>query len=149
LLLLGFLIVKRVHLYLDFFYTSMLPYSLHNHTLQSLDHPSFLFCIFCYYILHTFIPSHSSIVIRRGFPLSPHCRSAQWEKPHWRAEPRIELGPALQQADALPTELRRTLVSMAGKIKRDKINIWYLVHSPVSYCLQQASLKSVTGVSSA
>ncbi len=25
-------------------------------------------------------------------------------------EPRIELGPALQQADALPPELRRTLV---------------------------------------
>ncbi len=33
----------------------------------------------------------------------------QWEKPPWGAEPRIrELWPALQQAYALPTELRRT-----------------------------------------
>jgi hypothetical protein len=30
-------------------------------------------------------------------------------KPPCGAEPRIELGPALQQADALPTEQRRTL----------------------------------------
>jgi hypothetical protein len=30
------------------------------------------------------------------------------EKLSWGAKPRIELGPALQQADPLPTELRRT-----------------------------------------
>jgi len=40
-----------------------------------------------------------------------HCLLAQVEKPPWGAEPRFELGPALQQADALPSELRRTLVS--------------------------------------
>jgi hypothetical protein len=31
------------------------------------------------------------------------------EKPPCGAEPRIELGPAFQQADALPTEPRRTI----------------------------------------
>jgi hypothetical protein len=35
-------------------------------------------------------------------------RSAR-EEPPCDAEQRIELGPALQQVDALPTELRRTL----------------------------------------
>jgi hypothetical protein len=30
--------------------------------------------------------------------------SAQWVEPPWGAEPRFELGPALQQASALPTE---------------------------------------------
>ncbi len=35
-------------------------------------------------------------------------RSARGEPP-WGAEPRIELWHALQQADTLPTELRRTL----------------------------------------
>jgi hypothetical protein len=52
---------------------------------------------------------HSSVVIRRGSSPSPHRWSAQWEKPPWGAEPSIDHGPALQQADALPTELRRTL----------------------------------------
>jgi hypothetical protein len=50
--------------------------------------------------------------IRRGpFP-SPHRLCAQWEKPHWGAEPRFELGPALQLADALPAGLRRTLTEL-------------------------------------
>jgi len=31
------------------------------------------------------------------------------KNPSWGAEPRIELGPALQRADALPTDLRHTL----------------------------------------
>jgi hypothetical protein len=35
-------------------------------------------------------------------------------KPPCGAEPRIELGPALQQADALPTEQRRTILSNAA-----------------------------------
>jgi len=37
---------------------------------------------------------------------------AQREKPPWGAEPGIELGPAIQQASALPTEPRCTLVIM-------------------------------------
>jgi hypothetical protein len=48
---------------------------------------------------------HSSIVIRRGSSPTPHRWSAQWEKPSWGAQLRIELGPALQKADALPSEL--------------------------------------------
>jgi hypothetical protein len=38
-----------------------------------------------------------------------HRWSAQLGNPPWGAEPGIELGPALQHADALPSELRRTL----------------------------------------
>ncbi len=36
------------------------------------------------------------------------------EKPPCGAEPRIELGPAFQQADAQPTEPRRTILSHAA-----------------------------------
>jgi hypothetical protein len=54
---------------------------------------------------NTFIRRHS----RRLSP-SPHRRSAQWE--NGVPSPRIELGPALQQADALPSELRRTLTEL-------------------------------------
>jgi hypothetical protein len=44
------------------------------------------------------------------YTLSPslHRLKAQWEDPPCGAEPRIELGPALQQADALPNEPRCT-----------------------------------------
>jgi hypothetical protein len=34
---------------------------------------------------------------------------AQWAEPPWGSETRFELGPALQQASALPSELRCTL----------------------------------------
>jgi hypothetical protein len=52
----------------------------------------------------------SSVAIRLGSSPSPHCQLAQWEKPLWGAEPGFELGPALHQADELPTDLRRTLL---------------------------------------
>jgi len=42
----------------------------------------------------------------------PHCLRAQWEKPPWGAEPRFELGPAIQQASALPIELRCSLIEL-------------------------------------
>ncbi len=46
------------------------------------------------------------VAIRRDSSSFPHRRSAQWEKPPWGAdEPRFELRLALQQADALPSEL--------------------------------------------
>ncbi len=56
---------------------------------------------------------HSSFTIRRACLLvsSSLLRSAR-EEPPWDAEPRIELGPATQQADALPTELRRNLTEL-------------------------------------
>jgi hypothetical protein len=57
-------------------------------------------------IIHFFILHH----LPRPVFLYPHRFSAQQEKPpQGAAEPRIELGPALQQADALRTELRYTL----------------------------------------
>jgi hypothetical protein len=70
--------------------------------------PLFLF------IFHTFIQSHLSVIICRSFSPSLHHLSAQWEKPPCGAEPRIELGPASQQADALPIEPRRTILNYAA-----------------------------------
>ncbi len=71
-----------------------------------------LFCLLCTQYIHT-------ITFIKYIHPSPFARflsisSAQWEKPPWDAEPRIELGPALQQADALPSELSRTLLSYAA-----------------------------------
>ncbi len=43
----------------------------------------------------------------------PHCTSLS-RGPLWGAEPGFELGPAVQQADALLFELRRTLMSCAA-----------------------------------
>jgi hypothetical protein len=59
----------------------------------------------------TFIHRHSS-----GLSPSPHRLQAQWVMPPCGAEPRIELGPALQQADVLPTEPRRTIMSHAAPL---------------------------------
>jgi hypothetical protein len=69
-----------------------------------------LFCLFFIFLYHTYIHTiHLSVAIRWGLSPSPHRLKAQWEDPPCGAEPRIELGPALQQADALPTEPRRTI----------------------------------------
>jgi hypothetical protein len=72
--------------------------------------PLFLF-IFIFYHIHTFIQSqyiHPSPFAEASLHFFI-ALSAQWGKPPCGAEPRIELGPALQQADALPTEPRRTI----------------------------------------
>ncbi len=71
----------------------------------------FIFHIFITYI-HSFNHIHAihiSVAIRRGLYPSLHCLKAPWEKPPCGAEPRIELGPAVQQADVLPTEPRLTI----------------------------------------
>jgi hypothetical protein len=67
-----------------------------------------IFIIFLLFLL--LLNNHSHSTIKHSFILhhSPSCllesssllRSAR-EEPPWGAEPRIELGPALQQADAL------------------------------------------------
>jgi hypothetical protein len=66
-----------------------------------------LFVYFIFYNIGTYIHSfnhihtlHLSVMIRRGLSPFPHCMEAQLEKPPCGAEPRIELGYALQQADA-------------------------------------------------
>jgi hypothetical protein len=66
--------------------------------------------LFWFYNIHTFhsIILHSSFAIRWSLSPFPHRLCAQWGKLPCGAEPRIELGPALQQADALPTEPSRT-----------------------------------------
>jgi len=61
-------------------------------------------------IVHSFILDH----LPRPVFLYLHRFSAQQQKPPLGAEPRIELGPALQLADSLPAELRRTLLSYAA-----------------------------------
>ncbi len=70
--------------------------------------PLFLFIFHSLY--HTYNHPITFIqYIRRGLSPSPHRLTAQWDRPPCGAEPRIELGPAFQQADALPTEPRRTV----------------------------------------
>jgi hypothetical protein len=63
---------------------------------------------------HSFIQyNHIPFILHhspRPVLLNPHRVFAQQGEPPWDAEPRFELGPALQQADALPTELRRILI---------------------------------------
>ena len=84
--------------------------------------PLFLFIFHIFYNIHAFIQSftishtiHLSVAIRWGLSPSPHRLKAQWEDPPCGAEPRIELGPALQQADGLPTEPRRTIFLLLFK----------------------------------
>ncbi len=71
--------------------------------------PLFLF-IFIFYNIHK-VPSSNHIhTIHSPRPLSiSSSLVAQWERPPCGAEPGIELGPGFQQADALPTEPRRTI----------------------------------------
>jgi hypothetical protein len=69
----------------------------------------FLF-IFIFYDIHTFIQSQYIYSSPFGKPLSiSSSLVCSVGKLPCGAEPRIELGPALQQADALPTEPRRTM----------------------------------------
>ncbi len=63
--------------------------------------PLFLFIF--HILLHTYNHPITFIqFIRRVLSSSPHRLSAQWDRTPYGAEPRIELGPAFQQADALP-----------------------------------------------
>jgi hypothetical protein len=57
---------------------------------------------------------HPSSVGDVHISVFPHCLLAQQEEPPWGAGPRFEPGPALQQASALPSELRCTLKSYAA-----------------------------------
>jgi hypothetical protein len=72
------------------------------------------FCLFfTFYNIHTSFnyihKIHLSISIHGGLSPISHRLYAQWETPPCGAEPKIELVPALQQANALPNEPRRTI----------------------------------------
>ncbi len=73
--------------------------------LVALCHSFLTFIIFNIHsyntVIHSFILHHF---------LYLHRFSDQQEKPLWGANPRIELGPAIQQADALLIEPRHTLI---------------------------------------
>ncbi len=81
--------------------------------------PLFLFIFIFLTYIHSFILSHSyNTFIHRPFAQAflyflIACLLSG-EKPPCGAEPRVELGPALQQADALPTEPRRTIVNLTS-----------------------------------
>jgi hypothetical protein len=64
---------------------------------------TFFFVFFQY--MHS--ESHSYIDIVQYSHLSPFAEDSPWG-----AEPRLKLGPALQQDRALPTELRSTLTEL-------------------------------------
>jgi hypothetical protein len=80
-----------------------------QHSLSGTMPPLLAFIIFNIRSYNTIIPSFILHHFPKHIFLDPHRFYAQQEKPSWGAEPRFELGPALQQADALPTLLRRTL----------------------------------------
>jgi hypothetical protein len=80
--------------------------------------PFFLFIL--YILAHAFSPSirfiqyiHPSPFAEVPLHLLIAGQLSGKNLPAWGAEPRIELGSALQQADALTSELRRTLLSYA------------------------------------
>ncbi len=80
-------------------------------------HSFCLIFIFFFYNIHSFIHSITFIqYIYHLHSLGPLFISSSLESSveengaESGAEPRIELGPALQQADALPTEPRRTIL---------------------------------------
>jgi hypothetical protein len=71
------------------------------------------FCIYYFYFIqyiHSYI-HHSTFIHKHSLrPISMSSQQpAQWAEPPWGAEPRFELGPALQQASALPSKPRCTL----------------------------------------
>ncbi len=88
------------------------------------------FCLFfIFYNIHSFI--HSITFIQYSY-LSPFAEASlhfliacllSGETPPCGAEARIELRPALQQADALPTEPRRTMVRRGIIIMWNGMNI--------------------------
>jgi hypothetical protein len=75
-----------------------------------MSHFFLTFIIFNIHLYSTII--HSFILHHLPWPvfLYLHRFSDQQEKPPWGANPRIELRPAIQQADALPIEPCHTLI---------------------------------------
>jgi hypothetical protein len=67
---------------------------------------SFFYFLYFFRTIHSFIHPFAEVPL-----LFPHCSSLSREPP-WGAEPGFELRPAVQQADALLIELRRTLIEL-------------------------------------
>jgi hypothetical protein len=112
----------------------------------------FLYIYFVFLQSHTFIITfvqYSLIHLHLPRPLSVFFIAfAQREKPLWGAEPGFELGPAVQQASTLPTELCCTLFLL-------KLQLFFLqeaaVHIPLSQDLYETvrdMVSSAAGVMS-
>ncbi len=91
------------------------------------------FLVHTVHSVHQILTIHSSVAIRRGSSPSAHRWSAHWEKPPRGAEPRIEVGHTLQQADALPSELRRT---------RKHVQVWACRQPDAIYINQPSTPKA-------
>jgi hypothetical protein len=89
--------------------------------------PLFLF-IFIFNNIHTVQSSNPIHTIHSPRPLSiSSSLAAQWERPPCGAEPGIELGPAFQQADALPSEPRRTIMSHAAQFNINMLRFAWII----------------------
>jgi hypothetical protein len=92
--------------------------------------PLFLF-IFIFYNIHSVQSFNHIHTIHSPRPLSiSSSLVAQWERPPCGAEPGIELGPAFQQADALQTEPRRTIINHAAPFifTHVRVSVGILIH---------------------
>ncbi len=71
----------------------------------------FIILSFSVRYIHNHTHAYSTFIhrVRRSLSSFLHCLFAQWDKPLWDTDPRFELGTAIRQASALPTELRCTL----------------------------------------
>jgi hypothetical protein len=86
------------------------PLSVNNYTffLNIWWHDATLFVYFSYfYNIHLYNHIHPSPFAEASLHFLIACMLSGKDLP----EPGIELGPALQQADALPTEPRRTIIN--------------------------------------
>ncbi len=78
-----------------------------------------------FFIFYIFSRTIHSIIhpFAEGPLLFPHCSSLS-RGPPWGAEPVFKLGPAVQQADELLSELRRTLIELRRTLNVHKC--WYM-----------------------
>jgi len=105
----------------------------------------FIFSYFFITYVHSFNHIHTvpTFIHRHSLrPLSPfpHRLYAQWETPLCGGELRIELGSALQQAHALPTELRRTLTELRRTLTELRRILAELLRTLLSYAAPQENL---------
>jgi hypothetical protein len=102
------------------------------------------FCLFfIFFNIHTSFNYFHTILLFIAIPF-PHRLYAQWETPPCGGEPRNELGPALQQADALPNEPHHTKVPEV----LNKLHNFEKYFSCISRRLDQSNFMKVLSITS-